>query len=160
MSIPTPLAIQVAGIAADLHATAEHRAAQAGVVAALHALILATLARLFTCLEDLVTLWQSGQLPAPAPRLRHRQNQPAAAPAAIKRPAANRAAPAAPPRPHSPNPARAPAPACIATPPAIRLTCTRAAPQRPLSPHSLANRPRAGPPATVSLPARSRSIAA
>ena len=73
---PPPLASQVAGITADLRATADLHAAQAGLVAALRALILATLARLFTHLEGLIALWQSGQLPAPENQFREHQNRP------------------------------------------------------------------------------------
>jgi len=68
---PPPLATRVAGIAADLRATADLHAAQAGALAALHALILAAFVRLFDRLADLVTLWQSGQLPPPS-RTQHR----------------------------------------------------------------------------------------
>ena len=73
---PLTFAPQVASIAADLRATADFHAAQAGLVAALHALILAALARLFTRLEDLVTLWQSGQFSAPASHIREPQSRP------------------------------------------------------------------------------------
>jgi hypothetical protein len=65
---PTPLAPLVAGIAADMRAMAAQEAARAGLVALLHALIFATLARLLTTLESMVTLWAAGLLPVPAPR--------------------------------------------------------------------------------------------
>ena len=60
----TTLAAQAGAITAAICAEANQRAAQAGVVAALHALILAALARLFAGLENLLHLWQAGQLPA------------------------------------------------------------------------------------------------
>ena len=73
LSTPSLLAQHVAGIHAELRAEADHHAAQAGVIAALHALILTALARLFARLDDLLALWQAGQLPpliarAPASR--------------------------------------------------------------------------------------------
>lgn len=61
-----PLAQRVAGIAAAMRATADEQAAGAGLLAALHALILTTLARLFGRLEHIVQLWQAGQLSLPA----------------------------------------------------------------------------------------------
>jgi|GEM_PF-2270219 len=64
---PPPLAQHIAGIAAGMRAMADDQAAQAGLVAALHALILATLARLLSRLEQMVELWQAGQLPEPPP---------------------------------------------------------------------------------------------
>ncbi len=64
----TPLAHQVAIMAAEMRAAADHQAAEAGLIAALHALILATLARLFDRLENMVALWAAGALPARAPR--------------------------------------------------------------------------------------------
>ena len=68
----TPLAAQAGAIAAAIRAEASQRAAQAGMVAALHALILSALARLVTSLENLVQLWQAGLLPSPrAPAVRH-----------------------------------------------------------------------------------------
>jgi len=68
---PHPLAQQVAGIAANMRAQAADQAAQAGLIASLHALILAALAQIFAHLGAMFDLWQSGQLPpcpAPAPR--------------------------------------------------------------------------------------------
>jgi len=53
----------LAGIRAD----AAYHAAQAGLIAALHALILTALARLIARLDHIVTLWAAGQLPIPAP---------------------------------------------------------------------------------------------
>jgi hypothetical protein len=65
---PTPLAHQVAVMAAEMRAAADHQAAEAGLIAVLHALILATLARLLDRLETMVALWATGALPARAPR--------------------------------------------------------------------------------------------
>lgn len=65
---PTPLAHQVAIMAAEMRAAADHQAAEAGLIAVLHALILATLARLLDRLETMVALWAAGALPARAPR--------------------------------------------------------------------------------------------
>ncbi len=64
----TPLAAQAGAIAVAIRAEACHRAAQAGIVATLHALILSALARLVTSLENLLQLWQAGVLPPPAAR--------------------------------------------------------------------------------------------
>ena len=51
-----------------------HQAGPHGTVALLHALILAALSRIIDCLADMFALWQSGQLPAPAPALRRAQH--------------------------------------------------------------------------------------
>ena len=59
----TPLAAQAGAIAAAIRAEASHQARKAGMVAALHALILSALARLVASLENLVQLWQAGLLP-------------------------------------------------------------------------------------------------
>ena len=64
------LALHVAGLSAALRAEADHHAVQAGLVMALHALILAAPARIMARLENLIALWQAGQLPAPQPRTR------------------------------------------------------------------------------------------
>lgn len=63
----SPLAQHLAVILTDIRAGAAHQAARNGAVAALHALILAAFARLLTRFENLLTLWQSGQLAQPAP---------------------------------------------------------------------------------------------
>ncbi len=63
--IPTPLAHHLATITAELRAQANRATTDAGPIAALHALILAALARLFNGLTELFSLWQAGQL-APA----------------------------------------------------------------------------------------------
>ncbi len=55
-------------MAAEMRAAADHQAAEAGLIAALHALILATLARLFNRLENMVALWAAGALPVLPPR--------------------------------------------------------------------------------------------
>jgi len=68
VTAPAPLPQHAAGLAAAMRAEADLRAAEAGLVAALHTLILATLARLLTRLEEMVALWQAGRLPLPAPR--------------------------------------------------------------------------------------------
>ena len=62
---PTSLARNLAVILTDIRSEADRRAAERGLVAALHALILSAFARLFTRLETLVSLWQAGQLPLP-----------------------------------------------------------------------------------------------
>ena len=70
-TLSTPLAAQVGAITAAIRAEANQRAAQAGVIAALHALIFAAFARMVAGLEKLIQLWQSGLLPqasATAPR--------------------------------------------------------------------------------------------
>ena len=69
----SPLAQHLAVILTDIRAGAAHQAARNGAVAALHALILAALARLLARFENVLAHWQSGQLapsvpagPAPA----------------------------------------------------------------------------------------------
>ena len=65
MSIHTPsLADQFAG----LRAVTAQSTDRGWLPAALHALIMAALARIFGRLEQLVLLWQTGTLPLPAPR--------------------------------------------------------------------------------------------
>ena len=61
---PPPLADQFA----SLRATTATAQPPLWLPASLHALILAALASLFSCLEDLIRLWQSGNLPTPQPR--------------------------------------------------------------------------------------------
>ena len=61
-----PAAPPLAGLLADMRAETAQLAAQAGVVAMLHALIMSCLVRLVMRLDHLMTLWQSGQLPTPA----------------------------------------------------------------------------------------------
>ncbi len=78
---PPPLARQIGGIAAELRAHAQEESARTGLAAVVHALILALLARIFGRLENMVALWQAGQLPALAP-------QPARATARTPAPAA------------------------------------------------------------------------
>jgi len=70
---PAPLPPQpFAGLLADIRAEADRhatsRALGAGVVASLHALILAAFARLLTALEQLFGEWRAGTLPIPTPR--------------------------------------------------------------------------------------------
>ena len=66
---PAPLPAQpLAALLADLRAQADHQAARFGPLAALHALILSTLARLLTGLEQIFEQWRAGILPIPAPR--------------------------------------------------------------------------------------------
>jgi len=55
-------------MASEMRAKAQDRAAQWGPVAALHALILATLTRILLRLEDMILLWQQGLLPPPSSR--------------------------------------------------------------------------------------------
>ncbi len=52
---------------ASLRDDAAYFRAQSGLIAALHALILATLVRIVARLDHMVTLWAAGQLPLPAP---------------------------------------------------------------------------------------------
>ena len=59
-----PLTQQVAGLAAGCRCESGRLAAQAGVVAALHALIFAALAGLLGRLESLMALLAAGQLPS------------------------------------------------------------------------------------------------
>ena len=100
---PTPLlAHHLAALTAELRAQADRAAAEAGLIAALHALILATLARLFTRLETLVDLWAAGQLPHLTQAVRPRATPAPAHPspprqAAIAAPRPHRAAPQATP---------------------------------------------------------------
>jgi len=69
---PQPLADQFA----SLRAAAEADQAQAWLPASLHALIAACFARLFARLEQLVLLWQSGQLPHPPVNAPHPARHP------------------------------------------------------------------------------------
>ena len=57
---PTPLSEAIASL---------RTATQADAARGIHALILALLAKLFTRLEQMIQLWQSGQLPTPQPRV-------------------------------------------------------------------------------------------
>ncbi len=71
--VPPPLAPQIAGLTAGLRAESAALADRYGtiparLVAAVHAMLLAALARLMDRLEQLLLLWQSGQLPQPAAR--------------------------------------------------------------------------------------------
>ena len=61
---PPPLTQQVAGLAAGCRCESGRLAAQAGAVAALHALIFAALAGLLGRLESLMALLAAGQLPS------------------------------------------------------------------------------------------------
>ena len=66
----TPFAAHpLAGLLADMRLESARRAAQRGVLVALHALILSALTRLLGRLDALLTLGQSGQLPPPPPLL-------------------------------------------------------------------------------------------
>ncbi len=65
---PPPLAEQVAAVAAELRLAAARRTEEFGPIAAIQALILATLARIFTTLAGMVALWQAGLLPPLTPR--------------------------------------------------------------------------------------------
>lgn len=78
----TPLAAQAGAIAAAIRAEASHQALKAGMVAALHALILSALARLVARLENLVQLWQAGLLPPHPATPARRTNPPISAPLA------------------------------------------------------------------------------
>ncbi len=99
---PSPLAAQVAAITAGIRAESDLRAAEAGLIAALQALILATLARLFSRLESLIELWAAGQLPIPAHTPHRRATAPARPrPNSVPAPRARRAIP----RPALPLPA-------------------------------------------------------
>jgi len=53
---------------AKLRDSAQEDSAQFCLTAAVHAVIMACLARIFTHLEQIFLLWKSGQLPAPQPR--------------------------------------------------------------------------------------------
>ena len=59
----------LAGQLAQFRASAPAEAGCGTVSAALHALIAAIFARIFTRLEQILALWQSGDLPSPAIRL-------------------------------------------------------------------------------------------
>ena len=86
---PHPLAPLIAGITADMRAQQADHVARSGLLAPLHALIFATLARIFASLGDLFDLWRSGRLPpcpAPAPRPSPAANQRTPAPAPCRRP--------------------------------------------------------------------------
>ncbi len=63
---PSPLADSVASLRAATLATPAH----AWLPAAIHALILACLARILGRLEEMIRLWQAGLLPPPVPRPR------------------------------------------------------------------------------------------
>jgi len=64
LSTAPPLPAQpLVGLLADLRAKAIRHAAHRGALAAVHALICTALIRLFAGLQDLMELWQSGQLP-------------------------------------------------------------------------------------------------
>jgi len=87
-----------------MRAQAADHAAQAGLMAALHALSLAALARIFARLGDMIDLWQSGQLPpcpAPAPRPLGTSAHATPSPQPCRRPCARNCA--------APTPAPAPA---------------------------------------------------
>jgi len=128
---PQPLAERIADMAAELRATADEAAAQAGLVAALHALILAALVRIFTRLEDMVALWQSGQLPPLAPA-RHAERSAPNPPRITRRMAASR-------RPHFQAHAQAPE---ANAPESVRHAAEPAAPARPApGRHTHANQP-------------------
>ncbi len=127
-SQPSALSAQIAGLRHAVQATP----AAAWLPATLHALIIACLARLFTRLEQMLNLWQSGDLilpqatpraaasreqrrrapAAPRRRSRHRRARQTATPAparhprTIHRPAANLPSAAR----HRPRPARDPPP--------------------------------------------------
>jgi len=139
--IPTPLAHHLTTITAELRAQANRATTEAGPIAALHALFLAALARLFNGLTELFSLWQAGQL-APALPARngattsHNHDQPRAATPrhrhAAARPAArhsNALAPTAAPIP----PHRAPAKRALV--PSRRTTTRRAQRVSPASPN-------------------------
>lgn len=91
----TPTAAQLAALLAGIRAEADHHAAHAGLVATLHALILAALARLIGRFADLFALWRSGQLP-PLVRDSARPSRPAAPHAQTRRPAARNRSAASP----------------------------------------------------------------
>ncbi len=62
---PHPLTQQVAGLAAGCRCESDRLAAQASLVAAVHALILSALAGLLGRLETILALWAAVQLPLP-----------------------------------------------------------------------------------------------
>lgn len=72
--MPPPLS-PLANTVASLRVATLARPAHAWVPAAIHALILACLARLFGRLEEMVRLWQAGLLPPPTHRARTVQNR-------------------------------------------------------------------------------------
>ncbi len=127
----TPFAAHpLAGLLADMRLESARRAAQRGVLVALHALILSALTRLLGRLDALLTLWQSGQLPTPTP-VRTRIVIPAAAKDPRSphvttrslhraRPLASPPPGAAQPQPQRPQPPSHPT-APAATPPPIPL---------------------------------------
>ena len=75
---PSPLADDLA----HLRATAQAGSVRRGPRDAIAALLMACLARLFARLEDMLRLWQSGQLPPPPPP-RAQAEAPNAHPASI-----------------------------------------------------------------------------
>ena len=111
---PPPLAEQVAALAADLRLEAARQGEESGIIAALQALILISLARIFTSLERMVALWQAGLLPPPAPRRpRVATQHPRSVAPTPRRPRARRHSRATAPRspaPLAPEPVRRPAP--------------------------------------------------
>ncbi len=78
---PSPLADSVATLRAATLATPAH----AWLPAAIHALILACLARIFGRLEEMIRLWQAGLLPPPTHRPRTAQITPASSTPASSR---------------------------------------------------------------------------
>ena len=115
---------------ARLHGTMQTQEKCAWIPTAIHTLIMAALARIFTRLEALLQLWQSGTLPLPTPAPRPRPQHPARQ--SVPRPTTARCHPrarTARPRPATtlnPNPARATAPAN--PPPTRALTPSNARP--------------------------------
>ena len=75
MLIQSPLGAQIA----NLKTVTTARQTRARLPDVLHILIAAILARIFDRLEQIIALWQSGNLPAPSPR-RPNPSAPAAAP--------------------------------------------------------------------------------
>ncbi len=71
---PSPLAESVASLRVAMLATPAH----ACVPTAIHALILACLARILGRLEDMIRAWQAGQLPPPTQRPRTARATPCA----------------------------------------------------------------------------------
>lgn len=130
-----PLAQQVAGIRAGVHAQADHYAVRSGVVAALHVLILACLARLLARFEDILALWQAGQLP----------HRPAAHPISTGPIAPRSGTPRTPTRPRSP---RAPR---------LRRARVTAAPSEAPRANQAARHPPSTSPHQAGLPAHRRA---
>lgn len=64
----TSLAQTIGTFAAGIRAEADCRAEQAGAIAVIHALILATIARLVARFEQVFALWLAGALPSLSPR--------------------------------------------------------------------------------------------